>query len=237
MLLILWFLHCDGIFGRHNVAESSGNRIRKVDTTETITTVAGSGITGYSGDGGPGKFATLNFPLGVVVDSVGNIYIADSGNGVIRKLDTFGEISTFAADPKFNGLGVMATDPANNLYVADQGACVIWKVSSEGAVSLVAGVVNTCGYNGDNISANTALLDTPFGVALDRNGNIWIADSQNNRIRKVTVSTGQISTVAGNGTCGYLGMVGRRLRPNCASPKEWLWLPAVPFTSQTPTMS
>jgi sugar lactone lactonase YvrE len=191
--------------GNYYVAESSGNRIRKVDTTETITTVAGTGITGYSGDGGPGKSATLSFPLGVVVDSVGSIYIADAGNGVIRKLDTFGKISTFAADPNFNFLGVMAIDSANNLYVVDQGACVVWKVSPAGAVSVVAGVVNTCGYNGDNISANTALLDTPLGVALDSNRNIWIADSQNNRVRKVTISTGQISTLAGNGTCGYLG--------------------------------
>jgi sugar lactone lactonase YvrE len=69
----------------------------------------------------------------------------------------------------------------------------------------VAGVVNACGYNGDKISATTALLDSPLGVALDSGGDIWIADSQNNRIRKVAISTGQISTVAGNGTCGFLG--------------------------------
>jgi sugar lactone lactonase YvrE len=101
-------------------------------------------------------------------------------------------------------LGAIALDSANNLYVADSGTCVIWKISPAGAVSVAAGVEFACGYNGDNIVATTADLNQPYGVSVDGKGNIFIADSNNNRIRRVN-TLGIISTTAGNGTCGFLG--------------------------------
>jgi sugar lactone lactonase YvrE len=138
------------------------------------------------------------------VDSSGNVYIADDFNAVIRKVDTLGIISTFATDPNFSGLGVIAIDSSNNLYVVDQGTCVIWKISPAAVVSVFAGVEFTCGYNGDNISALTAQLNIPVGVAVDNRGNVYIADANNNRVRKVNPS-GVITTIAGDGNCGFLG--------------------------------
>jgi trimeric autotransporter adhesin len=190
--------------GDYYIADSNGNRIRKVNAAGEIRTVAGTGVSGYSGDGGAATAAMLYYPLGVTLDSVGNLYVADDGNNVIRKVDTSGNISTFATNANFSGLGVMAADSSNNLYVVDQGTCVVWKVSPSGTVSVVAGVEFTCGYNGDKIPATTAQLNTPVGVALDSHGNIFIADYGNNRIRKVNAK-GTISTFAGNGTCGFLG--------------------------------
>jgi len=98
----------------------------------------------------------------------------------------------------------MTTDAANNLYVADNGSCVVWKITPGGVVSIAAGVLFTCSYNGDGISATTADLNFPYGVALDGGGNLYIADQGNARLREVSTS-GIISTVAGNGTCGYTG--------------------------------
>jgi streptogramin lyase len=190
--------------GNYYIADSSGNRIRKVSKTGKITTVAGTGISGYSGDGGPATSATLWGPYGVAIDSSGNIFFADSSNFVIRKVDTSGNISTFASNSSFVGLGAMATDSLDNVYVADLGSCVVWKISPAGAASIVAGVWFSCGYNGDNISATTAELNLPFGMTVDSKGNILIADTYNNRIRKVN-SRGIITTVAGDGTCGFSG--------------------------------
>lgn len=146
----------------------------------------------------------LNEPYGVAVDSTGIVYISDSANGVIRKVDTSGIITTFATNNNFGYLAQMATDSANNLYVADNGSCVVWKITPGGTQSIVAGVLFTCGYNGDGISATTADVNVPAGVALDGSGNLYIADQGNARLREVNLS-GMISTVAGNGTCGYTG--------------------------------
>jgi sugar lactone lactonase YvrE len=190
--------------GNYYIADSAGNRIRKVSASGKISTVAGTGVSGYSGDGSNATVAQLWYPLGVALDSSENIFISDNINNFIRKVDTSGNISTFATNPNFSGLGAMATDSSNNLYVVDQGTCVVWKVSPLGIVSVVAGVEFVCGYNGDNISATTAQLNAPFGVALDSAGNIFIADAGNNLVRKVDTA-GIISTFAGNGTCGFFG--------------------------------
>jgi len=190
--------------GNYFIADYAGNRVRKVSATGKITTVAGTGISGYSGDGGPATSAMLYFPAGVVVDSNLNLYIADQANNVIRKVDTAGKISTFATYANWSSLGAMAVDTANNLFVVDQFTCAAYTISPAGAVSLFAGVEFTCGYNGDNIPATTAELNTPYGIAIDSSGNVYIADSSNNRIRKVD-STGKIFTTAGNGTCGFSG--------------------------------
>ncbi len=204
--------------GAYYIAEANGNRIRKVSAAGTITTIAGTGVNGYSGDGGSGTLAQLSYPLGVAVDSGGNVYIADDFNAVIRKVDTLGNISTFATDPNFSGLGVIATDSSNNLYVVDQGTCVIWKVTPAAVVSVYAGVEFSCGYNGDNISALTAQLNIPVGVALDSRGNVYIADYGNNRVRKVTAS-GIISTLAGDGNCGFTGDGGLGTSAELCSPE------------------
>ena len=189
--------------GNLYIADEEGSRIRKVSGGK-ITTIAGTGINGYSGDNGPGTGAMINEPYGVAVDSSGIVYISDSFNDVIRKVDTSGKITTFATNGNFGYLAQMATDSSNNLYVADNGSCVVWKITPSGTQSIAAGVLFTCGYNGDGISATTADLSTPQGVALDASGNLYIADYGNARLREVNTA-GTISTVAGNGTCGYSG--------------------------------
>lgn len=185
------------------IADWAGNRIRKVSAGK-ITTIAGTNVNGYSGDGGPATAALLNGPLGVAADSNGNVFIADTGNGSIRKVNTAGTISTFASNLNFSGLAQMSTDTINNLYVADFGACVVWKITPTAVVSVLAGVFNTCGFNGDNISATAAQLNGPGSVAVDSGGNVLIADSGNSRVRRVNTS-GVISTIAGNGKCNYTG--------------------------------
>jgi YVTN family beta-propeller protein len=188
--------------GNIYIADYAGNRVRKVSGGK-ISTIAGTGISGYSGDGGPGTSAMLNAPQGVAVDSAGNVFIADTFNAVIRKV-TAGTISKFAASANFSDLLQMAIDSANNLYVADDGACVVWKITPTAVVSIVAGVLNTCGYNGDGIAATTAQLNGPSAVAMDATGNLLLVDYNNNRVREVNTA-GIISTIAGNGTCNYTG--------------------------------
>ena len=190
--------------GNYYVADPSGQRIRKVDTSGKITTVAGNGTTGFSGDGGLATQAQLSFPYGVVVDLAGNIFIADTGNALIREVNTSGIITTLATDPSFSDLLSLAMDGSGNIYAADDGVCVVHKITSAGVVSIVAGVEGSCGYNGDGILATTALLNGPYGVAVDVQGNLYLGDYGNNRVRKVNRS-GIISTIAGNGTCGFSG--------------------------------
>lgn len=192
--------------GNMYVAEFSGNRIRKISTTGTITTIAGTGTSGYSGDGGSPTAAQLSFPQSAIADAVGNLFIADQGNNVIRKIVAGGtpQIITFSADPQFGGgLSYMALDPLGNLYVSDSVACTVWKLDALGHATAFAGVPLACGYNGDSIAATSAQLNGPFGLAFDPAGNLYIGDSGNNRIRKVNTA-GVITTFAGNGTtCAF----------------------------------
>src|SRR5712691_3812158 len=190
--------------GNLYIADANANRIRKLTPSGIITTIAGTGVSGYTGDGGLAKSATLFSPFGVAADSGGNVFIAD-GNHVIRRVDkSTKNITTFATDDFAALSSMVIIDSANNIYVADQVACVVWKITPAAVVSTVAGTVGTCGYNSDGISATTALLKGPFGVALDTGGNLYIGDTNNSRIRKVD-NTGTISTVAGNGVCGFSG--------------------------------
>jgi YVTN family beta-propeller protein len=185
------------------IADLAGNRVRKI-SGGTIITIAGNGITGYTGDGGLGTSSTLNAPQGVAADSTGNVFISDTFNGVIRKLDTAGNISTFATNANFIDLLQMAVDSANNLYVADDGACVVWKITPLAVISIAAGVLNTCGYNGDGIASTSAQLNGPSAVAVDASGNLFLVDYGNNRVREV-ITSGTIATIAGDGTCNYTG--------------------------------
>jgi hypothetical protein len=145
----------------------------------------------------------LWYPLGVALDSSGNLYIADDFNGVIRKVNTSGIISTFATNIGFSGLGAMATDSSNNLFVVDQTSCVVWEISPAAVVKVFAGT-GVCGFGGDGGPATQAELNVPAGVAVDKHGNVGIADWGNNRVRVVDPA-GVINTLAGNGTCGFSG--------------------------------
>lgn len=199
--------------GNLYIADICNNRIRKV-SNGVINTVAGNGTQGFSGDNGPAPGAQLNQPCGVTVDSVGNLYIADTANDRIRELSN-GVIITVAGNgtPGFGGdngpstgarlnqpFGV-ALDSAGNLYIADSGNNRVRKVSN-GVIATVAGN-GTATLSGDNGPATSAQLNQPLGVAVDSAGNLYIAESTNSRIRKV--ANGLITTVAGNGTRGFSG--------------------------------
>jgi uncharacterized protein (TIGR03437 family) len=204
------------------------NTVLRLDaTTGILTRVAGNGATGFSGDNGPATSAELNFPAGVAVDSAGNLYIADTDNNRIRKVSN-GVITTVAG----NGLGGfsgdngpatsarltnpegVAVDSAGNLYVADTTNQRIRKVSN-GVITTIAGNGLT-GFSGDNGPAANAQLNSPYGVAVDSTGNLYIADTENQRIRKV--SSGVITTLAGNGTAGSSGDGGPATSARLGSP-------------------
>lgn len=182
-----------------------------------IVTVAGTGVAGYTGDGGPAKSAELDSPYGVSTDASGNIYIADTGNSVIRKVDSSGKITTIAGDGMkgYGGDSGPATsaalfspyravaDHAGNVYIADFYNNRIRKVDASGTITTVAGT-GVQGYNGDSIPATTAQLSNPAAIAVDGAGNLYIVDTWNHRIRKVDTS-GTIKTIAGTGVGGVLG--------------------------------
>jgi trimeric autotransporter adhesin len=203
------------------IADSGSNRIRLVTkTTGIITTVAGNGTRGYSGDGSLATSATLTNPYGVAVDASGNIYIADTYNGRIRLVTkTTGIITTVAGNGTrgYSGDGGLATsstltnpygvavDASGNIYIADSGSNRIRLVTkTTGIITTVAGD-GTYGYSGDGGLATSATMRYLRGIAVDASGNIYIADSGSNRIRMVTKTTGVITTVAGDGTYGYSG--------------------------------
>ena len=200
------------------IADPGNNRIRKVAAgTGIITTIAGDGTAGYSGDNGPATSAGLNLPTGVAVDSGGNVYIADTGNNVIRKINASGSITTVAGNNAEgysgdNGAATNATlytpngvavDSAGNLYIADTNNNRIRKVSTSGTITTIAGT-GTAGYTGDNGAATSATLNKPAAVVVDSTGSLYIADTSNDVVRMIATS-GTISTIAGNGSAGYSG--------------------------------
>ena len=183
------------------IADSSSHRVRRVDATGTITTVAGTGETGYSGDGGLAIHATLNEPYDVAFDRAGNLFIADRRNHCVRRVDTSGIITTVATGLRYpRGLAV---DGAGNIFIADTDNHSIRKVDRSGTITTVAGTGRN-GYSGDNGPAVAAQLAWPRGVAVDGLGNVLIADSWNNSIRRVDAA-GIISTIAGIGVAGFGG--------------------------------
>ena len=203
--------------GNLYIADGSNRRIRRIDPVGTITTVAGNGALGFSGDNGPATAAALISPSSVALDAAGNLYIADATNHRIRQVDPSGTITTVAGNGSsgFSGDNGSATeasltnpaavalDAAGNLYVADQGNQRIRRVDTAGTITTVAGN-GTPGFSGDNGPATAGSLAAPFGVALDVSGNLYIADRSNQRIRRVDPS-GTITTVAGNGVQGFSG--------------------------------
>jgi hypothetical protein len=186
------------------IADEWGHRIRKV-TNGIISTIAGTGISGYTGDGGPAVNATLYFPYAVTTDGSGNIYVADQGGLVLRKIDSSGNISTLQSTALLGQVTGLTSDNQGNIYAADAAFCVIWQIGPKGSATAIAGSFANCGYNQDGIPAKQALLYAPWGVSLDSRGNVLIADLGNNRIRRVDHATGLISTVAGEGGCAFGG--------------------------------
>jgi sugar lactone lactonase YvrE len=219
--------------GDANYAAVSYTSTITIQSPKVISTVAGDGYPGFSGDGGPATNAQLGYVGGTAVDSAGNLYIADYGNSRIRAVNkTTGVITTVAGNGGggFSGDGGLATsaqlayplgvavDAKGNLYIADTYNCRIRMVTATtGIISTIAGNGN-CGYSGDSGLATSAEISQPQAVAVDSAGNVYIADAANYRVRMVTAATGLISTVAGNGSFGASGDGGAATAASLSQP-------------------
>jgi trimeric autotransporter adhesin len=215
------------------IADKANNRVRMVSgATGIITTVAGNGVAAYSGDGGPATSASLNQPTGTAVDAAGNLYIADGANQRIREVAAgTGIITTIAGNGTAGDSGDggpatsaemqnpagMVFDSAGNLYFADEGNQRVRELSTTGVITTYAGS-GTAGYSGDGGPAIDAELNGPTRLAIDSANNLYIADSHNNRVRKVDAQTGLIATVAGNGTQGSTGDGGTAINAELSGP-------------------
>jgi TonB family protein len=218
------------VAGNLFIADSGNSRIRKVAADGVITTVAGNGTTGFSGDGGPAIGAKLNNPRGIAIDATGNLYISDTGNARIRKVATTGVITTISGNgttaiPGEDGPAIQAKlrspygvvlDKAGNLYFAEMGGQRVRRISTDGQITTVAGN-GTRGSSGDGRPATAAQFQGPLGVALDTMDNLYIAEADGYRIRQMT-KDGIISTIAGNGTRGSGGDGGPPLGAQLDSP-------------------
>jgi sugar lactone lactonase YvrE len=180
--------------GNLYIADMASHRIRKVTMGGTITTIAGTGVAGYSGDFGPATSAMLNSPQGIDIDSNGNLYIADVGNNAVRKIAANGTITT-ALPPPALPLNV-AIDAANNVYVGDANTCSLIKLTT-GAPVKIAGLDNGCADGASGGAATTTAIGSPDGIGFDGTGGIVFVDADYARLRKV--SSGVISLFAGVG--------------------------------------
>ena len=221
------------------IADAANNRIRCVavvaggcvsnSSAGSIYTVAGTGVSGFSGNGFPAVNATLNSPFGVAVDSSGDIFIADTYNGWVREVDASGVINNVAVTKVVTQPTALALDGNGDLFIADPPAQVIWEVSGN-TISVFAGTLGQPGYKGDGGPATEAKLNGPFGVAVDSNDDLYIADSNNNVIRCVlgavqgcggsTAGQGNIITYAYDGGDGYHGDGGPATKAARGFPKE-----------------
>lgn len=215
-----------------NVYFGSIHSVFKVDREGILTRIAGTGRLGSSGDGGPAINAQFKLPFGIAVDAAGNVLVADRDAHVVRRISTNGTISTvagtgvagFSGDEgpataaRLNSPTGLALDTAGNLYIADSNNNVIRRVSPDGTITTVAGNTER-GFAGDNGPAREADLSGPQGIAVDSAGNLYIADTLNNRIRRVGLD-GMITTFAGNGFPGYGGDDGPATRATLFLPTD-----------------
>ena len=201
------------------IADGNNNRIRKVSTNGIITTIAGTGVAGYNGDSIQAMISSIYSPTGITIDRYGSILFSDNHNNRVRKITTNGIISTIAGSGLQgyygdNGLANIAqinspiginVDTVGNFYFIDYNNSRVRKVSiTNNVISTICGTgIN--GYNSDGIVSIVAQLNQPRSVAIDKYNNILIADSYNNRIRKINMTTGIISTIAGTGIAGFSG--------------------------------
>ncbi|MDH5761881.1 MAG: SMP-30/gluconolactonase/LRE family protein [Nitrospinota bacterium] len=214
------------------ISHRSKNRIRKIGKDGIITTLAGNGTAGFSGDGGPAWKASFNFPAGLCLDGDGNLFVADRNNHRVRRIDPAGTVTTVAGtgDPDMGGDGGPAVqahlnypsdlvcDDHGNLYISDRSNNRIRKVNAKGIISTIVGM-GLPDFGGDFGPAVEAFLKYPFGIDMDSKGNLYIADRGNNRIRKVDTQ-GIITTVAGDGTHFFAGDYGPATRASLAYPTD-----------------
>lgn len=217
------------------ISDWTQHRVRKVDRNGIITTIAGTGVSGFSGDGGPAVSAQLNAPRDLLVDPAGNLYIADTSNFRVRKVSPDGRISTVVGTGVFAGPGelegqratsapvnpnTLAWDPAGNLLVYDGVRKVLWSISADGLISRRAGIPYQFGFAGDGGPAREARLGESAGdVAVDRAGNVYLAEGDgDHRIRRIGTD-GIITTVAGTGSPGFSGDGGPAPAARLFSPK------------------
>ncbi len=200
------------------VADSANSRLRKVSRAGDISTVVGTAVSGFNGDNLADRTVTLSQPYSVAFSPAGNVFIADTLGSRVRRLDVTTRLVTTVAgngSGGFRGDGGQATqatlsnptcvavDASETLYIADTGNQVIRKVTPGGVISTVVGTA-TGGFNGDNKQGPTVSLRYPEAVALDKAGNLYIADGGNSRIRKMTPD-GMVRTIVGDGTAGFAG--------------------------------
>jgi uncharacterized protein (TIGR03437 family) len=216
--------------GNLYIADYNNHRVRKVDSSGKISTVAGSGTPLDSGDGGPALNAGVRYPISVAVDASGNLYIAEYLSARVRKVSPGGTISAFAGSgglgfsgdggpataAAFNAPIALAVDSAGSVYIADATAARVRKVNTAGVISTVAGS-GAHGSSGDGGPATSASFD-PTGIAVDSAGNLFIAE-QNNRVRKVDTG-GTITTIAGKDVSGFSGDGGPAANALLSSPND-----------------
>ena len=185
--------------GNVYVSDFENGVIRKINSAGILTTIAGTGILGYSGDGGPATLAQLNYPMQVGVDNTGNIYIPDYFNRRVRKINNMGIITTIAGDgivgysgdggpAALSRLGVVChvtVDDAGDIYIVDQEYAVVRKIDCSGIITTVAGT-GSVGFSGDGGPATSAKLNDPLSAGTDLFGNVYISDALNYRVRKIT---------------------------------------------------
>jgi sugar lactone lactonase YvrE len=196
------------------IADQANQRIRRVDAMDNITTIVGTGMRGYAGDDGPAAMALLNNPVGqaaapagrIVFDSTGNLFIADTGNHRVRRVDRAGMITTVAGNgtpgtrgdggpaamAELNGPTDVEIGPDGTLFIADTQNSCVRAVGADGNIRTVAGQCGRRGSSGDGMAPTAALLDRPYGVETDTQGNLWISDTYNQRVRLACIGTGGV---------------------------------------------
>ena len=194
--------------GNVYVADESNNAIRLITTAGVVSTFAGNGVSGFAN--ATGTAATFNNPASTAADTAGNVYVADNGNNVIRKITPLGVVTTFAGSgvrgaangtgtaASFNQPEALAIDAAGNVYVADMGNNLIRKITAKGVVTTLAGSGSPGAANGLGTAAS---FSAPAGVAVDATGNVYVGDSNNNLVRKIGTD-GTVTTLAGTGAAG-----------------------------------